>query len=140
MGYGLFDTPSAKAGVLMQRVKTEMARCVSESGLSRDQVLDRINEIAATAGIRIGGGNSTSLGRATLDKWLNPAEHKHLPGLIALNIFCLALKDPGPLVVQMETHGWSVMSEQDRKYRDYGKACMDEKEARRRKRMMEAAI
>lgn len=78
-------------------VKTAMRQSAKDSPLSRDQICDRMNELAEAAGFRLGGGNSKALSLALLEKWLNPLEREHMPTLRALTVFCRAVETVEPL-------------------------------------------
>jgi hypothetical protein len=136
----LFDNLSTQMAGLVKRVKAEMQESVRRSGLSRHQVLDRMNAVAQTAGIRLTTGNSKSLGLATLEKWLNPSNTDQIPGILAINVLCAVLHDIASIEVQLAIHGCEAMTEQDRLERDYGRACLAMREARRRKRDLEANL
>lgn len=73
---------------VLQAVKAAMNRAARGSSLSREQICDRMSELAAEHGIRLQAGNSRRMAPATLEKWLNPAEREHVPGLRALVVFC----------------------------------------------------
>lgn len=133
----LYDRFEAQAAGLIARIKAQMNRCLDESGFSREQVLDRMNALADAAGVKLTAGNSKSLGLATLEKWLNPAEREHIPGILSINVFSAALGDPRPLSVQLAAHGCEVMTDDDRFWRDYGRAVQAEKKARRERRRLE---
>jgi hypothetical protein len=84
-------------------VKAAMARSVRESGKSRAEVLDVINSLAASAGIRL-SKNAKNLSPDTWEKWLNPADREHLPSLAALTIICRVI-GPSPLAVLAQASG-----------------------------------
>ena len=136
----LFDGFGAQAAGLITRIKVAMARSVEESGLSREQALDRMNALAQSAGVKLTGGSAKDLSLATFEKWLNPAERDHIPGILAINTFCAALGDTTVLATQLAMHGCEVMVAADRFERDYGRACLAEKRARKKKRLMEADL
>lgn len=136
----LYDNFAVHAAGFLPRLKACMNQCVEESGLSREQALDLMNAIAKQAGIRLSAGNAKALSLPTLEKWLNPAEGGHTPSILTLNTFCAALKDFRPLEVILSTHGCEILSPDDRLERDYGRACMNEKRARKQKRQMEAHL
>ena len=136
----LFERFDPHAPGLLARVKAAMRDAARDSALSREQILDRMNEIAHGAGVRLTRGNAAVLGLATLDKWLNPADRDHLPGILAVNVFCAATGDYRPLAVQLEAHGLEILTPEDRLARDYGRACLAERAARRKRRELEAAL
>jgi hypothetical protein len=136
----LFDQFPAHAAGLIKRLKAAMNQCVKESKLSRAQIMDRMNAIAQVAGVRLTTGNSKSLGTATFNKWLNPSDTDHVPGVLAVNVFCAALDDIKPIEIQLAMHGCETMTELDRKERDYGRACLAIRTASREKRKLEASL
>ena len=136
----LFDSFGSLAAGLIPGLKATMRACVEESGMSRPQVLDKMNDLASSAGVKLCSGNSRELKIATFEKWLNPSDHDHIPGILALNVFCRAVGSLAPLSAQIRLHGYDVMGSKDLLHRDYGRACLDEREARKRKRQLEAKV
>ncbi|HAT50778.1 MAG: hypothetical protein HQL07_04645 [Nitrospirae bacterium] len=68
-------------------ISQAMNHAAKECGLSREQIVDRMNEVAAQLNINITSGNSKTLTLTTLDKWLNPNE-RHKPNFEAFVLFC----------------------------------------------------
>ena len=134
------QTPASHAAGLISQMKAAMNDAARNSALSRDQILDRMNQIAIAAGVRLTAGNVKTLGAATLEKWLNPAEREHVPGVLALNVFCAAVESIFPLQAQLSMHGLDVMTPQDKTERDYGRACLEMRRARKTKRKLEANL
>lgn len=64
----------------------------------------------------------------------------HPPSLVALLAFCLATNNVEPFRAAARTLGLDVMTEEDRRLRDYGKAIIDMKAARQRKRRLEESL
>lgn len=135
----LFSDESALAG-LMPAVRAAMNRAAGESAEGRKLLVDKINAIAAGAGIRLTAGNARSISKDTLDKWLSPGDRDHTPSLLAIVVFCRATGDTTPLRIVLQAMGLDVMTDEDRRCRDYGRACLAEREARKRKRMLENKI
>ena len=125
---------------LMQGLKACLNKCCGESGLSRDQIVDRLNGIAEAAGVKLTAGNSKGLSLATLEKWLNPQNTDHPPSLVAVNALVLALGDHRPLAHLLEIHGLQIMEEQDRFALEYGTACLAAREAAQKIKKMEAQL
>lgn len=136
----LFDSdnrlPLVVAG-LVASIKAAMNRDAAACGMSREQIADRMNEISQAAGVRLTQGNSRSISPALLEKWLSPAEREHVPSLIAVNVFCLAVGRTEALAAQLAAHGCAVMTDEDRSLRDYGRACDEARKAAKTKRKME---
>lgn len=63
-------------------LKISMAEAIKDSGLSRAQVVDEMNRLAAVAGI---GVRTTE---AILDKWLARGSRNHIISVRDLPIFC----------------------------------------------------
>jgi hypothetical protein len=136
----LFDSFGSLAAGLMPGIKASMRASIEESGLSRAQILDKMNTLALAAGVKLTSGNSKDLKMATFEKWLNPADRDHIPGILALNVFCRAVGSVAPIAAQIRLHGFDVMGSEDLLHRDYGRACLAEREARKKKRQLEATI
>ncbi|XPV77654.1 MAG: hypothetical protein ACNI27_06985 [Desulfovibrio sp.] len=139
----LFHEPSdykvaAALGSLLPLMKAAMNEVADNHNLSRDLIADRMNELSRTAGIKLSSGNVKSIKTASLNKWLAPADREHPPSILALLTFCIATKSVEPLLPLLHALGCELMTEEDRKLRDYGEAILNEKEARKRKRQLEA--
>lgn len=136
----LFEDPSAKLAMLMANLKSAMNRTASQCGLSRDEIAARMNEIARSAGVSLSRGNAKGVTLATLEKWLNPANAEHQPSILAVNVFCLAVKNAAPLAAMLQPNGCGVMTPEDKKLRDYAAAIIAEREARKRKKVLESNL
>jgi len=117
-----------------------MNQCAAQCGLSRDQIVDRMNKVAARSGVTLTRGNAKSVKVTTLEKWLNPANTDHLPSIIAVNVFCLAVDNIAPLSAMLNLHGCGVMTPEDKKLRDYAEAIIEERDARKRKKQLEMKL
>jgi hypothetical protein len=135
------DAATAALAGLVPLIRATMARVAEEHPtLSRDLIADRMTEISRSAGVKLSRGNATSVKTTTLDKWLAPAERDHPPSLPALMAFCMATRDVRPLLPLLKAMGCEVMTPEDRKMRDYGKAILAEREAKKLKRKLEADL
>lgn len=136
----LFDDKAAKLAGLNATLKASMQRALSASALSREQLLDRMNGLARDAGVKLTTGNAHQLSLATLDKWLNPSDREHLPSVLALHVFCLALNNVQPLAHLLGLHGCGVMTAEDKRLRDYGHVCWEAKRRRKTARQLELEL
>ena len=133
----LLDYAVRLSGV-MAAIKTAMRDAAgAPEGEGRKMLADRLNEIAQRAGIKLTGGNTLSISKATLDKWLAPSDTSHPPSILALLAFCRATGNVEPFRVAARALGLDLMTEEDRKLRDYGAAVLEIKAARQRKRKLE---
>lgn len=108
---------------------------VSASGLSRDQVCDRMEAVASKHGVRI-CANAKRLSVALLEKWLNPAEREHMPGIRAVQVFCIALDTFAPWQVLLEGMGLSVLTPKIHHVYKIGQAQLELEAARKRLRKL----
>jgi hypothetical protein len=136
----LLEDDHGKLAGLVPAMRAAMNRAAGEDEAGRKLLVDRINAVAREAGIRLTAGSAKVISKDTLDKWLNPNDRDHTPGVLAVAAFCAATRDVGALRVLLQALGLDVMTAEDRKHRDYGKACLAEREARKRKKMLEDAI
>lgn len=124
----------------MPAVRAAMNIAAGQDEDGRKRLVDRINQIAANAGIKLTTGNTKAISKDTLDKWLSPGDRDHPPSLLAVVVFCRATGDAGPLRPLVRALGVDVMTDEDRRHRDYGRACLEERAARKRKRKLEEDI
>lgn len=126
----LLDDAIRLSGVMVA-IKTAMRDAAgAPEGEGRKMLADRLNEIAQRAGIKLTGGNTLSISKATLDKWLAPSDTSHPPSILALLAFCRATGNVEPFRVAARALGLDLMTEEDRKLRDYGAAVLEMKAAR----------
>ena len=133
-----FDPYESKITGMIVRIKIAMSLAVESSGQSREQVLDRMNEISCTSGVRLSGGNAKSLGLASFEKMLNANDREHNPSLVQISVLCQATGSITPFEVLLDVHGLGVMTMQDLTERDYGRACLALEHAQQTKRQMRA--
>lgn len=133
----LLDDAARLAGVMASiRAAMRAAAGASESE-GRKALPDKLNALARRAGIKLTAGNQKSISKDTLDKWLSPSDTSHTPSLLAVLAFCKVTGDMEPLRMAARALGLDLMTEEDRKVRDYGRAVLDMKAARERKRKLE---
>ena len=122
----------------MAAVKASMRRAAGDpEGEGRKLLVDKINSVARQAEIRLTGGNVRTISKDTLDKWCSASDTSHPPSIMALLAFCAATGDIGPLRVLARALGVDIMTEEDRHFRDLGRATEELKEARKRLRSIQ---
>ncbi len=136
----LLDDDHGRLAGLIPAMRAAMNRAAGEDEAGRKLLVDRLNAVARDAGVRLTTGNAHVISKDTLDKWLNPNDRDHTPGILAVAVFCAATKDAGALRVLLQAVGLDVMTPEDRKHRDYGKACLAAREALKLKKMLEEHI
>lgn len=137
----LFDCDYSRIAGLMPAVRAAMRRAAgSPDGEGRKALVDKINQIARDAEVRLTAGRAESVSKDVLDKWLSPSDVSHPPSIQAVVVFCLATKDYETLRVILQAVGLDIMTPEDRRFRDYGKADLEMKEARKRKKRLEEGL
>jgi hypothetical protein len=117
-----------------------MAEAVEASGLSRDQVVDRMNDLADRFGVRLTKGNGQRLTLKTLEKWLNKNDTTRVINVKSLGIFCAVTGGVEPLRVITEPLEWQVIGEQESKLLAWAKEYHRAKEARQAMKKIEAEL
>lgn len=133
------DDSNALAGVLAA-VRAAMNTAGSASDEGRKLLVDRLNVIASTVNVRLTAGNGKSISKDTLDKWLSPSDRDHTPSILAVVAFCMATKDMGAIRAMLRPLGLDVMTSEDRRLRDYGRACIESKAKAKTKKRLEDEI
>ena len=133
----LFNQPSLN---VLRDVKVEMATAACECGLSRDEICDRMNELAERYGVRLVKGNGRKLLLATLEKWLNPEDKTRMIPVKALPVFCAVTGSEKPLVPLVEPLGFRIINEQEAKLLAWAEHYQQAKRARARMRKLEAEL
>ena len=99
---------------LDRAISEAMWQAAKESPMSREQIVDRMNEIARNQGKKLTGGNAKTLSVSLFEKWLNPAE-MHSPSHYALGVFVRVTGNTAPLEAQTAPHGYRVITDFDAK-------------------------
>lgn len=133
----LFDNLPGLAGVLPS-VKAEMRRILGpEGGENRKMFVDKLNALSSRFQVPLTGGNTKILSKDSLDKIVSSSDSSHPPSTLFVLAFCLAANDYGPLRAVVQAAGFELMGEDDRRLRDYGRAILAEKAARKKKKQLE---
>lgn len=138
--FTLFDDDFGALSGVMPAVRASMNRAAGADAEGRKRLVDRVNAIAANSGVRLTQGNTKAISKDLFDKWISPSDRDHTPSLLAVVVFCKAVGDPAPLRVVLKALGLDLMTEEDRRQRDYGRACLEERAARKRKKHLEESI
>ena len=110
---GLFN--SVPTLNVLRDLKVAMAQAADATGLSREALCDRINQIADRYGVRMVKGTGQKLTLATLEKWLNPEDKERVIPTKGLPVFCAAVEDIGVMQVLVEPLGWCIIDEKEAK-------------------------
>ena len=121
-------------------VKEAMSASAKDSGLSREDILERMNRLAAKSGVRLLRGNGSGLTMATFEKWLNAQAAEHYPPFNSLVIFCAAINDYGPIKAMTKPLGIKLIEEEDIKLLMWAKEYHQIKTARKRIRKLQEEL
>ena len=118
---------------------TAMRGAVLSCNLSREQIVDRMNDLAGRYGVvMVQGGGRLTLD--TLEKWLNPNDTSRAIPVKALPVFCAVTKDKGPMDVIAKPLGFAVIGKEDAKLLAWAKASQKAKAIREELKRLEREI
>lgn len=142
LGEGVQSIRVMHVAGLLPSIKAAMQRALSTvtPPMSREQLVDRMNELAKQSGAKITADKSRSLSLATLEKWLSTSDLDHFPTLPALEIFMIAVNSRAPLNVLASIHGYRLISAEEARILEYGKARLASKKAGDKMRRLEKEI
>ena len=112
---------------IKRQLRLELSRC----GLSRDEVVDRMNGIAVREGLR------KSISKASLDGWTKDSDPDRLPSLPWLTIFCRVVDSAAPIAAMIHPLGCGVVDPDDQVLLTWARA---EKEKRRAMKKAKLAL
>ncbi|WP_051694174.1 hypothetical protein [Desulfohalovibrio reitneri] len=120
-------------------VKRAMHQAAKASPLSREQICDKMNELASNHGVRLNGGNTQRLSTATLEKWLNPYA-EHYPSVRALVVFCRVVDDLRPIQALCAPLGAQLVDERQAKLLERAEIEAQIKALQKKKKHIEAEL
>ena len=132
----LFHQPTI--GGVVRDIKLAMNKAVKDSGLSRVQVLDLLNEFADRHRVKLNGGRAKCLSEDVLEKWLNPHDEARIPSLRALTAFCAVIGTCEPITVMARILGFMVIEGDDVQLLKWAKLQKKMKAVRAEVRKIEA--
>ncbi|MFA5718898.1 MAG: hypothetical protein WC952_14395 [Desulfobulbaceae bacterium] len=136
--YSLFEQPTLN---VLRDIKTALAEAYRASGLSVDQVCDRVNSLAERHGVCVVKGRGQRLTVDTLQKWLNPEDMTRYPSIKVLPVLCAVLMNTiDPIQAMVAPMGWKVIDEQDAKMLEWAKLHHNAKDISRRMKKLEAEL
>lgn len=109
-------------------------------GEGRKALPDKLNAIARASGIKLTGGNAHGISEEMLHKILSPSDDSRPPSVLMLLAFYKATSNPAHIRAMLRAVGLDTMTEDDRKLRDYARAILDQKKARKQARKLEEEL
>ena len=108
----LFDRPTFN---VIKTQKEAMNAAARDCGLSRPEIVDKMNDLAERYGIKLVSGNSHGLQIDTLEKWINPSELSRQMPMRVLPVFCAVVGDAEPINIMAQPLDAEVIGPEDRK-------------------------
>ena len=109
-------------------------------GEGRKALPDKLNAIARASGIKLTGGNAHGISEEMLHKILSPSDDSRPPSVLMLLAFYKATSNPAHIRAMLRAVNLDIMTEDDRKLRDYARAILDQKKARKQARKLEEEL
>lgn len=126
---------------LFPLVKADMRRILGPEGNeNRKGFVGKLNKAASRCGVKLTSGNSKDISLDSLNKMLSPSDTSHPLSIHFILVFCLAAKDFAPLRRILRSVGCDLMTEEDKKYRDFGLAIRKERLAKKEAKDIEAKL
>lgn len=139
----LFDDNSRKllsSVGFVAGMKAAMRAIVDASGLSRDQVVDAMNDIVRLTGKGLCKGNKF-ISLPTLEKWLADEECGQLPELWGLHVLILATGNKlHPLETWLAFFGCGILDETGRKKLELAELELEREPREKRRRKLKAEL
>ena len=114
---------------IVPEVKRQIRMALSGSALSRDQIVDQMNALAARDGLK------RTVTRAALDSWCKDSDPGRMPGLAGLALFCRVLGTTGPISALARPLGCEIIGPEERKILAWGKAELEKRKAIKKARL-----
>lgn len=128
------------SGGFVAGMKAAMRQVVDTSGLSRDHVIDAMNDIVRATGKGLCKG-SKFISLATLEKWLSDEERGQLPDLWGLHVLILACGSRlHPLEVWLSFFGCSVLDEAGRDKLEFAEMELEREPREKRRKALKAKL
>ena len=123
------DLFGSKSLNITYELKRQMRLAASKCGLSRDQIVDQMNAIAAREGMR------TNVSKGALDNWFKDSDPGRLPSPAWLTIFCSVTGDRGSIEAMLRPLGCAVVDETGQRLLAWAEAEVERKRAAKRARL-----
>ncbi len=114
---------------IVAEVKRQIRIALGKTVLSRDQVVDRMNGLAARDGLK------KTVTKAALDSWCKDSDPGRMPGLGGLILLCRVLGTVEPIRALARPLGCEIVGVEDRKVLVWGKAEIEKRKAIKKARL-----
>ncbi len=125
---------------IVKPLKLAMVSAEKKSGLSREQIVDQMNDLAEQYGLRLTKGNGRNLTIDTLEKWLNSKDRGRVINIKALPVYCLVVGSNEPIAELIKPLGGMLIGQKDAKLLAWAKQYHRAKDARQVMKKIEAEL
>ena len=138
--FGEINRRILSAGGFLAGMKAALRTIVNESGLSREQVIDIMNDVVRATGKGLCKGNKF-IKLATLEKWLADEERGQLPDLWGMHVLMLACGSRlHPLEVWLAFFDCGVLDETGRDKLELIELELERERHEKRRRALKAKL
>jgi hypothetical protein len=120
-------------------IKAAMRSVCKSATRSREGIVDAMNELADSAGIRLTGGNAKQLNMTTFEKWLSPTALDQVPCVRALVVFCEVVGDVSALSALAEPLEARVIDRDEARVLRVAEIEQEIKQLKKEKKALEAS-
>ncbi len=125
---------------IVKPLKLAMVSAEKKSGLSREQIVDQMNDLAEQYGLRLTKGNGRNLTIDTLEKWLNSKDRSRVINIKALPVYCRVVGSNEPIAELIKPLGGMLIGQKDAKLLAWAKQYHRAKDARQVMKKIEAEL
>lgn len=133
----LFDIPTYN---IDRSVKEALFRAAKSSGMSREEIVDRMNRLAERFGVSLSGGKDSRLSLDVFEKWVNTSDLSRNMPVRAIPIFCKAVNNTDVLNEIVHPLGYQVIGESDRRLLEWAKAYQKARSAKKTMKKLEVYL
>jgi len=117
------------------RLKAAMKEALKNSPLSREEIVDEMNRLAAEEGITT-NGRSQKITVTILDKWVAPAAKQHVIPLKYLPLFCKVTESLAPFQALIAPLAAQIISFDEAKLLEWAKLEIERRRLNKRVRQL----
>jgi len=131
----LFDQPTYNT---CRDQKRAMKRAADRCGLSRDEIVDQMNDFASRYGVNLVSNGGLQM--HTFEKWINPNDLSRQMPMRALPVFCAVVRDYSALNVLARPLGAAVIGLKDQNLLKWARAYFRKRDAAKTMRVIEGDL
>lgn len=131
----LFDRPTLNT---CKDQKLAMNLAVRQNHLSREEIIDEMNDLATRYGVNLVSNGSLKL--ETFEKWINPNDLSRQMPTRALPVFCAVVQDTSALDILARPLGARVIGYEDQNRLRWAKAYFKAREYKQEMRAIEKEL